>query len=179
MATLHTRFRPIEVLTLGVITPIILLMTSLKEELRQAKGFRSLPEEAFLNVARTEAVLSDGLDRVLGPHGLSLTQYNVLRMLRGAGSDGLCRNEIRDRLITRMPDVSRLLDRMEAAGLVHRVRSADDRRLVNTTLTERGSALVEQLDADVAAVHARQLGHLDETQLRSLIELLSLARDPG
>ena len=77
-----------------------------------------------------------------------------------------------------MPDVSRLLDRMEAAGLVHRVRSADDRRLVNTTLTARGSTLVDELDAEVAAVHARQLGHLDDTQLRSLIKLLSLARDP-
>ena len=153
-------------------------MTSLKEELRQSKGFRSLEEEAFLNLARTEAVLSDGLDRVLGRHGLSLTQYNVLRMLRGAGVQGLCRNEIRDRLITRMPDVSRLLDRMEAAGLVHRVRSATDRRQVSTTLTEHGHALVDQLDADVAAVHARQLGHMNETQLRSLIELVSLARNP-
>ena len=154
-------------------------MTTLKEELRQSKGFRSLEEEAFLNLARTEAVLSDGLDRVLAPHGLSLTQYNVLRMLRGAGAEGLCRNEIRDRLITRMPDVSRLLDRMEAAGLVHRVRSATDRRQVSTTLTERGSALVSDLDSEVAAVHERQLGHLNETQLRSLIELASLARDPG
>jgi DNA-binding MarR family transcriptional regulator len=154
-------------------------MTSLKEELRQSKGFRSLQEEAFLNLARTEAVLSDGLDRVLGPHGLSLTQYNVLRMLRGAGVEGLCRNEIRDRLITRMPDVTRLLDRMEAAGLVHRVRSATDRRQVSTTLTEHGHDLVDQLDADVAAVHARQLGHMTDTQLRSLIELVSLARDNG
>ena len=153
-------------------------VTTLKDELRQAKAFKSLHEEAFLNVARTEAVLHDGLDRVLGPQGLSLTQYNVVRMLRGAGPAGLCRNEIRDRLITRMPDVSRLLDRMEAAGLVHRVRSADDRRLVNTTLTENGRALVDQLDAAVAAVHAEQLGHLSDEQLRSLIELLSLAREP-
>jgi DNA-binding MarR family transcriptional regulator len=154
-------------------------VTTLKDDLRQGKAFKSLHQEAFLNVARTEAVLHDGLDRVLGPHGLSLTQYNVLRMLRGAGADGLCRNEIRDRLITRMPDVSRLLDRMEAAGLVHRVRSADDRRLVNTTLTERGSTLVDELDAQVTAVHAKQLGHLNDVQLRSLIELLSLARTPA
>ncbi len=153
-------------------------MTSLKEELRQGRGFRSLEEEAFLNLVRTEAVLSDGLDRVVGPRGLSLTQYNVLRILRGAGPKGLCRNEIRDRLITRMPDVTRLLDRMEAAGLVHRVRSATDRRQVSTTLTERGSALVDALDEDVAAAHARQLGHLNEAQLRSLIELVSLARVP-
>ena len=153
-------------------------MTTLQDDLRQGKPFTSLHEEAFLSVARTEAVLHDGLDRVLGPHGLSLTQYNVVRMLRGAGPAGLCRNEIRDRLITRMPDVSRLLDRMEAAGLVHRVRGAADRRLVNTTLTERGSELVNQLDAEVTALHAGQLGHLNKTQLRSLIELLSMAREP-
>lgn len=154
-------------------------MTTLKDELRQAKPFSSLHQEAFLNVARTEAVLRDGLDRVLGPRGLSPTQYNVLRMLRGAGAEGLCRNEIRDRLITRMPDVSRLLDRMEAAGLVHRVRSATDRRLVNTTLTESGRRLVDGLDAEVAAAHERQLGHLNAEQLKTLIELLSLARDTG
>ncbi len=127
-------------------------------------------------MARTEAVLHDGLDRVLGPHGLSLTQYNVLRMLRGAGREGLCRNEIRDRLITRMPDVSRLLDRMEAAGFVDRVRSTEDRRLVNTTLTDAGRALVRQLDADIAAVHTAQFGHLTESQLRTLIALLTLTR---
>lgn len=154
-------------------------MTTLNDELRQASVFRSLYQEAFLNVARTEAVLHDGLDRVLGPHGLSLTQYNVLRMLRGAGPEGLCRNEIRDRLITRMPDVSRLLDRMEPAGLVHRVRSTEDRRLVNTTLTKRGSTLVDQLDTEVDAVHAAQFGHLSAAQLRSLIDLLTRTRTPA
>jgi DNA-binding MarR family transcriptional regulator len=151
--------------------------SDLRTDLRQQKPFGSLREEAFLNVARTAAVLNDGLDRVLGPRGLSPTQYNVLRMLRGAGVDGLCRNEVRDRLITRMPDVTRLLDRMEEAGLVSRVRSTADRRLVTTTLTERGRAVVDELDADVARAHEHQLGHLDEAQLRSLVDLLSLARE--
>jgi DNA-binding MarR family transcriptional regulator len=148
----------------------------LQDELRQRKPFGSLCEEAFLNVARTEAVLHDGVERVLAPHGLSLTQYNVLRILRGAGADGLCRNEIRDRLITRMPDVSRLLDRMEGAGLVSRIRSADDRRLVNTTLTEHGLALVGELDDAVTREHEHQLGHLTREQLKTLIELTTLAR---
>lgn len=151
-------------------------MTSLRDELRQQKPFTSLREEAFLNVARTEAVLSDGIEQVIAPHGLSLTQYNVLRMLRGAGANGLCRNEIRDRLISRMPDVSRLLDRMEAAKLVSRVRSTEDRRLVNTTLTKQGRALVDALDDAVAQEHERRLGHLTRAQLRSLVDLLSLAR---
>lgn len=136
----------------------------------------SLPQRAFVCLARTEAVLHDGLDQVLGPRGLSLTQYNVLRILRGAGPDGLCRSEIGDRLITRMPDVTRLLDRMEAAGLVSRVRSTEDRRLVNTTLTKRGRAVVDELDAEVARVHQEQLGHLNETELRTLIDLLDRAR---
>jgi DNA-binding MarR family transcriptional regulator len=150
--------------------------SDLRTDLRQLKPFGSLREEAFLNVARTAAVLNDGLDRLLGTRGLSPTQYNVLRMLRGAGADGLCRNEVRDRLITRMPDVTRLLDRMEEAGLVSRVRSTADRRLVTTTLTARGRALVDELDDDVARAHEQQLGHLDEAQLQALIELLSLAR---
>lgn len=152
------------------------MTSSLRDQLRQQKPFRSLYQEAFLNLARTETVLHDGIDRVLQPRGLSLTQYNVLRMLRGAGDGGLCRNEIRDRLITRMPDVSRLLDRMEEAGLVSRVRSTEDRRLVNTTLTKRGKTLVDYLDDAVAREHERQLGHLSQTQLRTLIELLTLAR---
>lgn len=149
----------------------------LQRELRQTRPFDSLYQEAYLNLSRTETVLSDGLARVLGASGLSLTQYNVLRMLRGAGDDGLCRNEIRDRLITRMPDVTRLLDRMEEAGLVSRVRSSIDRRQVNTTLTERGRELVDSLHDAVAAEHQRQLGHLDSTQLRALIDLLTRARE--
>ena len=143
---------------------------------RPQKKSVGLPQEAFVSLARTEAVLHDGLDRVLGPHGLSLTQYNVLRILRGAGQDGLCRNEIAQRLITRMPDVTRLLDRMEAAGLVSRVRDTEDRRLVNTTLTKTGRDVVGDLDAEVARVHKAQLGHLTDTELRTLIDLLDRAR---
>lgn len=135
-----------------------------------------LTQEAFVSLSRTEAVLHDGLDRVLGPRGLSVTQYNVLRILRGAGPGGLCRNEIGQRLITRMPDVTRLLDRMEASGLVSRLRSTADRRLVNTTLTDQGLALVGELDEAVASVHEEQLGHLSDAELRTLIDLLNRAR---
>ena len=150
--------------------------TALRDELRQQKPFRSVHEETTLSIARTEAVVRDRLERVLAPHGLSMTQYNVLRILRGAGKDGLCRNEIGQRLISRMPDVTRLLDRMECAGLVSRVRSTEDRRLVNTTLTQRGGDLLDDLDETVMQSHEAQLGHMTEAQLRSLIELLSVAR---
>ena len=152
------------------------MVVNLREELRQRRPFTSLQQEAFLNVERTEAVLHDAFERMLKPYGVSATQYNALRILRGAGPEGLCRNEIRDRLITRMPDVTRLLDRMEEAGLVTRVRSSEDRRLVTTQLTERGRQLVDKLDAPVAAEHQRRLGHLTSKQLRTLIELLTLAR---
>lgn len=153
--------------------------TTLRDELRQERPFRSLREEALLSIARTESVARERIERVLAPHGLTMTQYNVLRILRGAGTNGLCRNEIGERLISRMPDVSRLLDRMEAAGLVSRVRSTEDRRLVNTTLTSRGRKLVDALDDDIARAQAEQVGHMTRAQLRTLIDLLSLARSGG
>lgn len=149
---------------------------ALRDELQQRKPFGSLYQEAQLNLGRTQAVLADAFDRMLKPFGISGTQYNVLRILRGAEANGLCRNEIRDRLITRMPDVTRLLDRMEEAGLVSRARDDDDRRLVTTRLTALGRELVDRLDAPVEAEHRRALGHLSESQLRTLIELLTLAR---
>lgn len=150
--------------------------TDLRDALRQRKPFTSLEQEAFLNIVRTHAELSDSFDRMLRPHGVTATQYNVLRILRGAEPDGLCRNEIRDRLVTRMPDVTRLLDRMEEAGLVRRTRSSTDRRQVGTQLTERGRDLVDTLDQVVADEHRSCLGHMGEERLRTLVELLTLAR---
>lgn len=151
-------------------------MGDLKTEIRQRKAFPSLHEEAFLNLERSAAMLQDAFELLLKPHGITGTQYNVLRILRGAGTDGLCRNEIRDRLVTRMPDVTRLLDRMEDAGLIVRERSTEDRRLVQTQLTRQGRKLVDSLDAVVTAEHKARLSHLSAAQLRSLIELLTLVR---
>lgn len=150
---------------------------SLRAELRQQKPFSSLHQEAFLSLSRTETVLAGAFERMLEPYGVTLTQYNVLRILRGAGQSGLCRNEIGDRLIARTPDVTRLLDRLEKAGLVSRVRSEEDRRLVHTHLTKQGRALVDSLDAPVAAEHRRRLGHLTRDQLRTLVDLLAIARE--
>lgn len=97
-------------------------MPNLRDEIKQRKPFRTLHEEAALNVVRTSAMLSDTFERVLKPYGITATQYNVLRILRGSEPDGLCRNEIRDRMLTRMPDVTRLLDRMGGCG-THRPRA--------------------------------------------------------
>ncbi len=149
----------------------------LRAELKQAKPFGNLREEAHVSVARTAAVLHDAFERILKPHGLSAAQYNVLRILRGAGDEGLCRYEVRERMVTRMPDVTRLLDRLEDAGLITRLRGTEDRRLVSTRLTKKGRHLVADLDGEVAAEHSRRLGHLSDRQLQSLIDLLALARE--
>src|SRR5829696_7193419 len=133
---------------------------TLREDLRQTKPFTTIYEEAHLNVARTSARLGDAVEDLLKDHGITGTQYNVLRILRGAEPDGLCRNELRDRMLTRMPDMTRLLDRMEEAGLVIRTRDGVDRRLVSTRITKNGRRLVDELDAPIGELHKKMLGHL-------------------
>ena len=150
---------------------------TLKEDLRQRKPFTSLQQEAFLNVLRTSSKLTDALEDLLRPYGISATQYNVLRILRGSGPDGLCRNELRDRMLTRMPDMTRLLDRMEDGGLVTRAREREDRRMVLTRISSTGQELLKQLDAPVSELHRAQLDRLTNDQLRSMIDLLTLARE--
>ena len=149
----------------------------LRDEIKQTKPFASVHEEAFLNVARTAAVLGHSFAEAVKPHGVTATQYNVLRILRGAGPAGLCRNEVRDRLVAQVPDVTRLLDRMEEAGLIEREREAADRRMVTTRITSEGLRLLKALDEPVLALHRAQLGHLSQQQLTTLIELLTLARE--
>jgi DNA-binding MarR family transcriptional regulator len=148
----------------------------LREELRQRKPFTSLEQEAQLNVVRTASLLVDSFEQMLKPHGITATQYYVLRILRGAEPDGLCRNELRDRMLTRMPDVTRLLDRMEDAKLVARARDSEDRRLVSTRITPKGLRLLEELDDAVTQEHMRRFHHLTKAQLKSLIDLLNAVR---
>jgi DNA-binding MarR family transcriptional regulator len=149
----------------------------LREDLRQRKPFTSLEQEAQLNVVRTASLLADSFEQMLKPHGITATQYNVLRILRGAEPDGLCRNELRDRMLTRMPDVTRLLDRMEDAKLVARARDSDDRRLVSTRIAPKGLRLLDELDEAVSQEHMRRFHHLTKAQLKTLIELLNAVRD--
>jgi DNA-binding MarR family transcriptional regulator len=151
---------------------------ALQDEIRQTRPFGSLHQEAYLNVGRTAAALEGAMEQLLKQHGVSLAQYNVLRILGGAGAAGLGRNEIRDRLVTRMPDVTRLLDRLEEMGSVRRARCTEDRRQMTTYLTASGEVLLDELAAPVAAEHLRQLDHLTEAQLRMLIALATLARQP-
>ena len=152
---------------------------TLQQDIRQTKPFSSLQQEAYLSVVRTASALMDMVEDLLKPSGISATQYNVLRILRGSGDTGLCRNELRDRMLTRMPDMTRLLDRMEEAGLVTRSREQDDRRMVLTQITARGRELLSQLDRPMNDLHRKQLAKLGDEQLRSLVELLTLVRESG
>jgi DNA-binding MarR family transcriptional regulator len=151
-------------------------MAKLRDEIKQQKPFASLEQEAMLSIERTAAVIGHGFADALKSFGVTPTQYNVLRILRGAGPMGLCRNEVRERLVAEVPDVTRLLDRMEDAGLIGRERDSTDRRLVTTRITAAGLRLLDKMDVPVAEMHARQLGHLTRAQLRTLIDLLALAR---
>lgn len=149
----------------------------LRNEIKQTKPFASLEAEAHLNLERTAAVLGHAFAERLKPFGITSTQYNVLRILRGAGTGGLCRNEIRDRLVSQVPDVTRLLDRLESSELIERERGTEDRRLVSTRITAQGLALLDRTDEPVLEMHRQLLGHMSEAQLRGLIELLAAARD--
>ena len=135
------------------------------------------PEEAaFLDLLRTTDVLSRRLVHVLKTEDLSATQYNVLRILRSA-PEGLACGEIGSRMITRDPDVTRLLDRLERRGLISRWRETKDRRTVMARITPEGLALLSRLDEPVQAAHRKQLGHLGRGRLRTLAKLLSLLRN--
>ncbi len=134
------------------------------------------PEEAaFLDLLRTTDILARRLVGVLKPADLSPTQYNVLRILRGS-PDGLPCGEIASRMITRDPDITRLLDRLEKRGLISRCRETKDRRMVLTRITAEGLKVLGELDAPVQEAHREQLGHLGSARLRELAELLSAAR---
>jgi DNA-binding MarR family transcriptional regulator len=146
-------------------------------EMKRSKPYSSAEQEAMLSVASTAARLDHEMIDVLKPHGLTPTQFNALRILRGAGPEGLCRNEVRDRLIARVPDATRLLDRLEETGLVVRGREGEDRRFVRARITRRGLDLLAGLDDVVIDLHRRQLGHLGPRKLRTLIDLLAEARD--
>ena len=151
--------------------------TTLRDEIKQSRPFGSLEQEAHLSVQRTAAILDHTFAELVRPYGVTPTQYNVLRILQGAGERGLCRNEVRDRLIAPVPDASRLLDRLEEGGLVERERDTGDRRLVNTRITREGLAVLARLEAPIAELHRRQFGHLGEDALRALIDALASVRE--
>jgi len=152
----------------------------LADEIKQTKPFGSVAEEAILNVQRTASALTQAFAETLKPFGLSETQYNALRILRGAGRDGLACQEIAERMITRDPDITRLLDRLEGRRLIERTRSREDRRVVVARISAEGLKLLSSLDARARDLPKKVLGHLGEKKLKALIDLLEEARSaPG
>jgi len=151
----------------------------LLDEIKQTRPFGSLEEEVLLGLARTADVLQRGIGEVLKPAALTTTQYNVLRILRGAGAAGLSCSEVTGRMVTRDPDMTRMLDRLEARRLVTRARDATDRRVVTSRITEEGLQLLGSLDEPMAAHHRRMLGALGSEKLQALAKLLDEARAAG
>ncbi|HEX6178029.1 MAG TPA: MarR family transcriptional regulator [Thermoanaerobaculia bacterium] len=148
----------------------------LKQEIKQTRPFPSLQEEVILTMARTADQLAQPLNEVLREAGLSASQYNVLRILRGAGESGLPCGEISERMIRRDPDLTRLLDRLEKHGLVSRARGTSDRRVVRATLTDEGERVLESLDTPVKTAMKNALAHMSSERLALLAELLDEAR---
>jgi DNA-binding MarR family transcriptional regulator len=145
---------------------------------RRGQPLRPLEAEVFLSLQRTADALMQRLEGTLKGAGLSPTQYNVLRILRGAGAQGLACRKIAERMVTRDPDITRLLDRLEARGWVTRTREPGDRRVITARITRAGSGLLKTLDEPVARMHGRQLGHVSDRDLRSLIRLLGQIGGP-
>ncbi|HEX2721605.1 MAG TPA: MarR family transcriptional regulator [Gemmatimonadaceae bacterium] len=149
---------------------------NLQKELKQRKPFSSLEHEVVLNIMRTAGAMRQGTTEALKPYDLTPPQFNVLRILRGAEPEGLPCSDVGDRLVSKDPDVTRLLDRLEKRGLIERGRSATDRRVVTATITTKGIDLVNELDAPITELHASQLGHMKKKELKKLVTLLEKAR---
>lgn len=151
----------------------------LREELKQTRPFPRRSAEALLSVLRTAALLDHELNDMLKPHGLTLTQYNVLRILRGAGDAGLCGREVGERLVSSVPDVSRLLERMEEQGIVRRERDDQDRRHVTARITEVGRRLLETVTPELEEVERARFGRLSDSTLQAMITALARIRKTG
>lgn len=149
----------------------------LQAELKQTRPFALIEEEATLNVVRTAEVIQSRMADFLKDYELSPVQYNVLRILRGAGASGATCSQIGERLLNRDPDITRLLDRMETRGWIVRERSSTDRRVVVTRLTDAGLALVDRIDQPLRAMSKATLGKFGRDGLAALIAGLERMRD--
>jgi MarR family transcriptional regulator, organic hydroperoxide resistance regulator len=149
---------------------------SLQQEIRQGQPFQTRSQEATIALMRTADVVKRRIAAVMEPFGITTQQYNVLRILRGAGPRGLPTLEIADRMIEEAPGITRLLDRIEAKGWVKRVRCAEDRRQVLCSITPEGLELLARMDDAIATADNAAIGGLDECELERLLELLSAVR---
>lgn len=150
---------------------------SLQRELKKKRSFDSLEQEVILNVLRTNDQYLIRFSRLFRPYGLTPSQYNVLRILRGEGAP-LPILEIADRTITVVPGITGLIDRLEKEGFVARERCPKDRRVIYVVLTEKGRKTLVALDEPLQELHQKLVGHLTKAELKELIRLLEKARGP-
>jgi DNA-binding MarR family transcriptional regulator len=148
----------------------------LQAELKQTIPFTSREQEAYLSLLRTADALESQVEAWLKEFGLTGTQYNALRILRGAGPEGLPCREIGERMITHDPDITRLLDRLEERGFVERARAKNDRRVIYGKITGAGLKLLREMDAPLEKHGREMLRHVGQEKLKQLIELLELVR---
>jgi DNA-binding MarR family transcriptional regulator len=153
-------------------------MPDLKSEIAQAAPFSSVEEEAILNLVRTADFLERGFQQKLRGWGLTMTQYNVLRILRGAGPEGLACAAIGARMITAEPDITRLLARLKRLKLIRQHRDRQDRRVVWTQISDAGTNLLHSIDPIIQSAPVELLGHMKSADLQEMIRLLELARQP-
>jgi DNA-binding MarR family transcriptional regulator len=154
------------------------MSTGIVRKTSRVRHFDSLEQEAFLNLWRTYDRLRTIEDELFGQYDLTPQQYNALRILRGEHPDSLPTLTLACRLVSRVPDITRFLDKLDARGLIERDRPTDNRRVVTVAITAAGLELLKELDVRVRASHARQLGHMPAGDLRTLIELARRARQP-
>jgi MarR family transcriptional regulator, organic hydroperoxide resistance regulator len=152
---------------------------SIREEIQQTKAFPSVAEEASVSLLRTTDLVRRRLAAIVEPHGITLQQYNVLRILRGAGEKGLPTLEIAARMVEQAPGITRLIDRLEAKRWVERERSTGDRRCVYCRITRAGLLLLAGLDAPIADADAHLASCLPQPQIRQLVDLLARLRMAG
>lgn len=154
------------------------MAAGLKAEIKQKAHFSSVEQEVYLNLLRTGDALSQRVEKLLRASELSGTQYNVLRILRGAGRQGLTCGETGERMVTHDPDITRLLDRLEKRKLITRARNTRDRRVVTTRITPQGLRLLATLDKPLAQLHRDLFRHVPQRDLRKLSSLLEKVRPP-
>jgi len=151
-------------------------MSKLQQELKQSVPFRSREQEAYLSLLRTADALEAQVEAKLKEFGLTGTQYNALRILRGAGPEGLPCSEIGERMITRDPDITRLLNRLQSRGLAIRTRGKSDRRVICGKITAEGQKLLREIDEPLEKFGHEILKHVSQEKLQELIGLLELVR---
>jgi DNA-binding MarR family transcriptional regulator len=152
------------------------MASRLQAEIKQNKPFPRRSSEALLSVMRTAALLEHRVNEILRPFGITELQYNVLRILRGAGPEGWCGREISERLVSKVPDVSRLLDRMESMQLIRRDRDATDRRHVTARITPQGLRMLDETTPELDAFERDRFGHLDAERWQQIIDGLADVR---